>query len=410
MADFDLNALMANPSFAAGLGLLAASGRNNMSTGQRIASGLLGGMHTSQQGQLFSLKMAENKKKQEQEASKQEAIKNLLASLSPQFDPTAALAAGEEEGDTGPTMTNAARVTPGKQMDYNTAMQLQLMGGPDLSGIIGKMNDGPKLETIYNEKGLETKSRWNPETKTFEQVGGAKATPLHFANLGGQTAGLDPFTGQQQVALQNTMSPESKASNSLGWANYGLSKDRLSFDKSQEKGGGKAPAGYRWSADGSKLTPIPGGPAATKPMTQDQGNAMIFGRRAAESDSILNDLEGKYSRASLGTRETLGNTWVIGPSLGAIGNIVASKESQQAEQAQRNFINAVLRRESGAAIAPTEFESAKKQYFPSVGDSEAVVKQKAANRKATIESLKTYAAGVSPTGSASGGWGIEEEK
>jgi hypothetical protein len=33
---------------------------------------------------------------------------------------------------------------------------------------------------------------------------------------------------------------------------------------------------------------------------------------------------------------------------------------QQQEQAERNFINAVLRKESGAAIAPSEFMSAQK--------------------------------------------------
>lgn len=41
-----------------------------------------------------------------------------------------------------------------------------------------------------------------------------------------------------------------------------------------------------------------------------------------------------------------------------------SDDRQQFEQAQRNFINSVLRQESGAAIADSEFENAKKQYFP----------------------------------------------
>jgi hypothetical protein len=50
------------------------------------------------------------------------------------------------------------------------------------------------------------------------------------------------------------------------------------------------------------------------------------------------------------------------------------------DQAERNFINAVLRRESGAAIAPSEFESARKQYFPQPGDSKAVLAQKRQNR------------------------------
>ena len=48
--------------------------------------------------------------------------------------------------------------------------------------------------------------------------------------------------------------------------------------------------------------------------------------------------------------------------------------------AQRNFLNAVLRRESGAVISPTEFAEGRAQYFPQQGDKPAVLKQKKANR------------------------------
>jgi len=68
-----------------------------------------------------------------------------------------------------------------------------------------------------------------------------------------------------------------------------------------------------------------------------------------------------------------------------------SDEYKQIEQAQRDFINATLRRESGAAIAPSEFENAQLQYFPQPGDTPEVVKQKQKNREmqfAKIEELK----------------------
>ena len=50
------------------------------------------------------------------------------------------------------------------------------------------------------------------------------------------------------------------------------------------------------------------------------------------------------------------------------------------EQAERNFINATLRRESGAAIAESEFDSARKQYIPQPGDSAGVLEAKRQNR------------------------------
>jgi len=68
-----------------------------------------------------------------------------------------------------------------------------------------------------------------------------------------------------------------------------------------------------------------------------------------------------------------------------------SDKFKQIEQAQRDFINAALRRESGAAIAESEFENARLQYFPQPGDTPEVVKQKQKNREmqfAKIEELK----------------------
>ena len=53
---------------------------------------------------------------------------------------------------------------------------------------------------------------------------------------------------------------------------------------------------------------------------------------------------------------------------------------RQFMQAARNFINAVLRRESGAVISPTEFAEARKQYLPQPGDNAAILAQKEANR------------------------------
>ena len=46
-----------------------------------------------------------------------------------------------------------------------------------------------------------------------------------------------------------------------------------------------------------------------------------------------------------------------------------------------------MRKESGAAISPSEFDSAAQQYFPQPGDGQAVITQKTANRKTAIDNL-----------------------
>lgn len=75
-------------------------------------------------------------------------------------------------------------------------------------------------------------------------------------------------------------------------------------------------------------------------------------------------------------------------------NILKSDDRQKFEQAERNFINATLRRESGAAIAESEFKSARKQYIPQPGDSQAVLNQKRMNRETIYKNMSNEAGGA----------------
>lgn len=112
----------------------------------------------------------------------------------------------------------------------------------------------------------------------------------------------------------------------------------------------------------------------------DQFKVAGFGRRVEQAENVFNKLENEgYNRATTG--EGLKSFFVPGA--------MQSSELKQQEQAERNFINAVLRRESGAAIADSEFESGEKQYFPRAGDSDEVIRQKAANRAQVFEALRS---------------------
>ncbi|WNG69281.1 hypothetical protein [Cupriavidus gilardii] len=126
--------------------------------------------------------------------------------------------------------------------------------------------------------------------------------------------------------------------------------------------------------------------AEGKAPTEFQSKAAMFGARAEEADRILSGLD--YSPAALSAKQAVSNVPLVGGVLGAAANVVTSPENQKAEQAQRDFINAVLRQESGAVITDSEFDNARKQYFPQPGDSDAVKAQKAANRRTAIEGLK----------------------
>ena len=143
-----------------------------------------------------------------------------------------------------------------------------------------------------------------------------------------------------------------------------------------------------------------------KPLTETQSNATAFGMRAVEANRILKNLEDSGTRTTGGIRTvvagTLGAIPLVGENLSDTAksalNFTASTKQQQTDQARRNFITAVLRKESGAAISPTEFVNEEKKYFPQIGDSDATVKQKQEARDLAIKALEVQAG---PTGAKS---------
>lgn len=128
-------------------------------------------------------------------------------------------------------------------------------------------------------------------------------------------------------------------------------------------------------------------PGSSKPLTDAQAKALGFGTRMQESDKILNTIGNDFSPAGVNTKNALSRAPLIGGALEMGANAMLSDNSQKAEQAQRDFVNAILRRESGAAVSESEFSNARKQYFPQPGDSEALKTQKAANRKLAMEGV-----------------------
>lgn len=118
-----------------------------------------------------------------------------------------------------------------------------------------------------------------------------------------------------------------------------------------------------------------------KPLTDAQSKAALFGSRMQSSDEVINSLASSGKMFSTpGSR--------AGYGVGAAVNVLNSSEGQQLDQAKRDFINATLRRESGAVISDPEFDNAEKQYFPQIGDSPEVMKQKAQNRGVAIRGVQ----------------------
>lgn len=107
--------------------------------------------------------------------------------------------------------------------------------------------------------------------------------------------------------------------------------------------------------------------AARRPQSDFNSNEQLaagFAARMTTASRVIDEL------AAQGFNPTsVGAGWSPG--------ILAGENTRRFRQAAEDWINANLRRESGAAISDQERESAMRTFFPRVGDSAAVVQQKA---------------------------------
>jgi hypothetical protein len=120
---------------------------------------------------------------------------------------------------------------------------------------------------------------------------------------------------------------------------------------------------------------------AEKALTEGQAKAVAFASRMESADKVMSELSSKGVNKSI--PGGMGNN-MIGSAITAM----APADQQKLMQAKRNFVNAILRRESGAVISPEEFANADRQYFPQPGEGPEVIQQKARERRVAIDGMR----------------------
>lgn len=148
------------------------------------------------------------------------------------------------------------------------------------------------------------------------------------------------------------------------------------------------------SAAGSPLPGVTGNPFGPGKFNEGEGKAAGFADRMLQSEAVLRSTNGKpdstawiHDQGADFNQTQLSAARGAPMGIGRIANYGISEDRQKYNQAQEDFIIAQLRRESGAAISPDEFTKAQRQYFPTPGDSQEVINQKAATRRAAVEAM-----------------------
>ena len=299
-----------------------------------------------------------------------------------------------------PTFRDASAAITGVNptADYVAPQNRRLSLTPQLAAQAAKFGIKPEELTAVFDAGRPEVARTIeslsanglPQTVQYDKFGQPVGTginkPFEFRNVdvGDKVQSVNPYL---PYSLTKGMTPGEVATNNLG-------RDRLNFDT---RG--------RWEVDKDRgivinpdtgeakqitLNNQPVGPKKQEP-NEGQANAYLYASRAAASNDIIASLGKKPSVLGANITQSAENLPLIGGAAGGVANWMASKETQQYLQAQRDFINAVLRRESGAAIGQSEFDNARKQYFPQPNDDDVVIQQKAENRARAIAGISAGA-------------------
>lgn len=112
--------------------------------------------------------------------------------------------------------------------------------------------------------------------------------------------------------------------------------------------------------------------------TASQGNAMTYGSMMQQAESVFSELEKKNWDPT---------KTIAGIYNWASPNFMHTADRQKFEQAKDSFLNAVLRKQSGANISSNEYARAEREYFPRAGDGAGVVKQKKEARLLAIQKM-----------------------
>lgn len=170
---------------------------------------------------------------------------------------------------------------------------------------------------------------------------------------------------------------------------------KLTPEQAQQLGAGKTITGshgevifmtpqgvFGQPADGGEPRPLDGRPSGNIPITEpkvtvDEKKAMTFADRMAASGKIID---------AMGTKGS-GKVDQVASGVPGVGEYLTSDDFKKVDQAKRDFVNAQLRRESGAVISDEEFDNANKQYFPQPNDPPEVLEQKKRNRQVVIEGM-----------------------
>ena len=139
-------------------------------------------------------------------------------------------------------------------------------------------------------------------------------------------------------------------------------------------------------AGGFRMVQGPVGAGAAKPFTEGQSKDVVYATRAQGALEVLDPIAGELTN--------LGSQMAGSDPTGIIRGRVQSPEYQIARNAGDEFLQAILRKDTGAAITASEQALYGQTYLPQPGDGPQVLEAKRVARQRAVAAIN---AGMSPS-------------
>jgi hypothetical protein len=193
--------------------------------------------------------------------------------------------------------------------------------------------------------------------------------------------------GRASIAADAARARASDASAASSYATAAKTQQAMALDGQQHA---LSVAG-QWNP-GGKTAGGAGGAAGPGKLTEGQGKDIVYFSRGRDSNALLKKFGDNLlmTQGNQGARGILDSALRGLPFVGDSGlvNGLISSDRQQAQQAAAEFLSAILRKDTGAAITKQEFDIYGPMYLPMPGDSAATLEQKAVARQGALEGIK----------------------
>ena len=336
-----------------------------------------GALTMNQQGEQFerSFGLREREFEAQQEIQRQQLALQRLAS-NRAGAAASRQAAGERRQRFGAMMAAITQLPPDQQAAaYAQAYQFAGQIGADLTG-------APSPDQYTPQMGVLMASSLLGQAVTGPQPGAL--TPDEQRRAARIKAGLEPSA---DATLRSGAEPRDPiAALRARAAEAGLRPGTPEYAQFMMAGGAQSGMAIDVGPDGAISFRQGAGAAAQRPFTESQSKDNVYVTRARGALEVL-DSVGADALTSFGQRAAN-----LDPT-GVVRGVMQTDQFQVAQQAGDEFLQAILRKDTGAAITAQEQALYGQTYLPQPGDNPAVLAEKARARQRAINAIE---AGMSP--------------